>query len=72
MPFGQYGYSCEGFFCLVSNKELTLQEALGTYRQKNSIEKIFHSLKNDWTKHSIYGAWVIGFLAQLFNITRAF
>ena len=64
----------EGFFCLVSNKNLTLKEALETYRQKDSIEKIFQSLKNDidikplrvWTEKAIYGALIIGFLAQLF------
>ena len=37
----------EGFFCLVSNKNLTLSEALSKYRKKDSIEKIFHSLKNE-------------------------
>ncbi|MEE8402137.1 MAG: IS1634 family transposase [Candidatus Hydrothermarchaeaceae archaeon] len=64
----------EGFFCLVSNKDLTLQEALLTYRQKDSIEKIFHSLKNEieikplrvWSEQGIYGALIVGFLAQLF------
>ena len=64
----------EGFFCLVSNKDLTLSEALSIYRQKDSIEKIFHSLKNEieikplrvWSEHSIYGALILGFLAQLF------
>lgn len=64
----------EGFFCLVSNKNLTLHEALETYRQKDSIEKIFQSLKNDidikplrlWSENGIYGALIIGFLAQLF------
>jgi transposase len=63
----------EGFFCLVSNKDLTLKDALATYRQKDSIEKIFHSLKNEieikpircWSEHSVYGALIIGFLAQL-------
>ncbi len=63
----------EGFFCLASNKNLTLCEALAIYRQKDSIEKIFHSLKNEieirplrvWTEPSIYGALIIGFLAQL-------
>jgi transposase len=63
----------EGFFCLVSNKDLTLREALATYRQKDSIEKIFHSLKNEieikpircWSEHSVYGALIIGFLAHL-------
>jgi transposase len=64
----------EGFFCLVSNMDLTLSEALTIYRQKDSIEKIFNSLKNEieirplrvWSEHSIYGALLIGFLAQLF------
>jgi len=63
----------EGFFCLVSNKDLTLDEALSIYRQKDSIEKIFNSLKNEiditplrvWSEHSIYGALIIGFIAQL-------
>ena len=63
----------EGFFCLTSSEDLTLSEALGIYRQKDSIEKIFHSLKNEieikplrvWTDDSIYGALIIGFLAQL-------
>jgi transposase len=53
---------------------LTLQQALETYRKKDSIEKIFHSLKNEieikplrvWSDNSIYGALIIGFIAQLF------
>ncbi|MCM1986348.1 IS1634 family transposase [Methanococcoides seepicolus] len=64
----------EGFFCLKSSKNLTLKQALITYRKKDSIEKIFHSLKNEieikplrvWTDDSIYGAIIIGFIAQLF------
>jgi transposase len=64
----------EGFFCLKSSKNLTLKQALLTYRKKDSIEKIFHSLKNEieikplrvWTDDSIYGAIIIGFIAQLF------
>ena len=63
----------EGFFCLVSNKQLTLSDALSIYRKKDSIEKIFHSLKNEinitplrvWLDDSIHGALIIGFLAQL-------
>jgi len=63
----------EGFFCLVSNKDLTLSEVLQIYRQKDSIEKIFDSLKNEieikpirvWTDISMYGALIIGYLAQL-------
>ena len=63
----------EGFFCLVSCEKLTLQEALKIYRMKDSIEKVFQSLKNDinikplrvWTTKSLCGALLIGFLAQL-------
>ena len=63
----------EGFFCLVSSENLTLKEALKIYRMKDSIEKIFQSMKNDinikplrvWSTNSIQGAVLIGFLAQL-------
>jgi transposase len=62
----------EGFFCLKSNRDLTLEDALITYRKKDSIEKIFHSLKNEiqikplrvWSDDSIYGAIILGFIAQ--------
>ena len=64
----------EGFFCLKSNKNLTLERALEIYREKDSIEKIFNSLKNEiqikplrvWSDNSIYGAILLGFIAQLF------
>lgn len=64
----------EGFFCIRSSENLTLQQALQTYRKKDSIEKIFNSLKNEieikplrvWSDNSIYGALIIGFIAQLF------
>jgi len=64
----------EGFFCIKSNEDLTLEQALQTYRKKDSIEKIMHSLKNEieikplrvWSDHSIYGALIVGFIAQLF------
>jgi len=53
---------------------LTLREALAIYRQKDSIEKIFNSLKNEieikplrcWSEHSVYSALIVGFIAQLF------
>ena len=53
---------------------MTLEDALITYRKKDSIEKIFHSLKNEinikplrvWSDDSIYGAIILGFIAQLF------
>jgi transposase len=64
----------EGFFCLKSSKNLTLKQSLQTYRKKDSIEKIINSLKNEieikplrvWMDASIYGAVIIGFIAQLF------
>jgi len=64
----------EGFFCIVSSENLTLQEALVTYRKKDSIEKVFNSLKNEieikplrvWSDSGIKGAIIIGFIAQLF------
>ena len=64
----------EGFFCLKSSTNLTVKEVLQIYRKKDSIEKIIHSLKNEieikplrvWTDDSIYGAIIIGFIAQLF------
>ena len=67
-------YGREGFFCLVSSEVLTLQQALETYRMKDSIEKIINSLKNEivikplrvWKDESTYGALLIGYLAQLF------
>jgi len=69
----------EGFFCLKSSKNLTLKQALQTYRKKDSIEKIINSLKNEieikplrvWSDASIYGAIIIGFIAQLLiSLTR--
>ena len=64
----------EGFFCIVSCEDLTLKCVLETYRKKDSIEKIINSLKNEiqikplrvWTEEGIYGALIIGFIAQLF------
>jgi len=63
----------EGFFCLTSSENLTLKEALFLYREKDSVEKIMHSLKNEicikplrvWSTNSINGALLIGYLAQL-------
>jgi len=63
----------EGFFCIISSKNLTLEEALATYRKKDIIEKLINSLKNEieikplrvWSNNSIYGALIVGFIAQL-------
>ena len=63
----------EGFFMLTSSEDLTLHEALMIYRKKDSVEKIMHSLKNEieikplrvWSDKSIYGAILIGYIAQL-------
>lgn len=63
----------EGFFCLTSSENLTLEQALMLYREKDSVEKIMQSLKNEvcikplrvWSDNSIYGALLIGYLAHL-------
>lgn len=63
----------EGFFCLMSSQNLTLKETLFLYKEKDSIEKIMNSLKNEvnirplrvWSDNSIYGALLIGYLAHL-------
>jgi len=63
----------EGFFCIISNENLTLLEAFGIYRKKDSVEKMIHSLKNEieikplrvWSENGIYGAVIVGFIAQL-------
>ncbi len=63
----------EGFFLLISSKDLTHSEALMRYRERDSIEKMMDSLKNVirikpvrvWTDDEIKGALLIGFLAQL-------
>jgi len=69
----------EGFFCLKSSRDLTPKGALEIYRKKDSIEKIFNSLKNEieikplrvWSDNSICGAIIIGFIAQLLiSLTR--
>lgn len=63
----------EGFFCITSSENLTLKQALILYREKDSVEKIMHSLKNEinikplrvWSDNCIKGALLIGYLAQL-------
>lgn len=64
----------EGFYILESSKNLTGKQAIQAYKNKDSIEKVMNSLKNEieikpvrvWTDSSIKGALIIGFLAQLF------
>ena len=63
----------EGFFSLVSNKDFSLHEALRFYREKDCVEKLFNSIKNEihirptrcWTPEAIDGSILIVFLAQL-------
>ena len=63
----------EGFFALVSNKDFSLHEALQYYREKDGVEKLFNSIKNElhirptrcWTREAINGSILIVFLAQL-------
>ena len=76
-----YGYALtcctsgkEGFFALKTNADVTAAEALVLYRKKDSIEKLFHSFKNEikvkpvrcWKKERIIGVLLIGFIIQLF------
>ena len=63
----------EGFFALVSNKDFSLHESLQYYREKDGVEKLFNSMKNElhirptrcWTQEAIAGSILIAFLAQL-------
>lgn len=63
----------EGFFAMVSNKDFSLHEALIFYREKDCIEKLINSMKNEivirptrvWTQEEINGSILIAFLAQL-------
>lgn len=63
----------EGFFLLISSKNLTGKQALTIYRNRDAVEKLIDSLKNVvklkpvrvWTSNAIKGALMIGFLAQL-------
>jgi transposase len=63
----------EGFFALTSNKDFSLHEALQYYREKDGVEKLFNSMKNElhvrptrcWTQEAIDGSILIVFLAQL-------
>lgn len=69
----------EGFFCLVSDRDMDPREARSLYRDKDVIEKLFSSMKSDigirpiraWTENGVYGVLLIGFLAQaLVSVTR--
>ncbi len=52
---------------------MTLSEALNLYREKDSVEKIMHSLKNEinikpvrvWSDNGLIGVLLIGYLANL-------
>jgi transposase len=63
----------EGVFALVSNKDFSLHEALQYYREKDGVEKLFNSMKNElhirptrcWTQEAVNGSILIAFLAQL-------
>lgn len=63
----------EGFFALVSNKDFSLHETLHYYREKDGVEKLFNSMKNElyirptrcWTQEAIDGSILVVFLAQL-------
>lgn len=69
----------EGFFCLVSDRDMDPCEARSMYRSKDVVEKLFSSMKSDigvrpirtWTENGVYGVLLIGFLAQaMVSVTR--
>jgi transposase len=71
----------EGCFCSTSRRDMSASEALRFYRNKDPIEKFFHSLKSEieikpvqvWIKDAVYGVPIIGFITQLMiNLTRYF
>ena len=61
----------EGFFCLVSDRDMDPREARSKYRSKDVVEKLFSSMKSDigirpiraWTDDAVDGVLLIGFLA---------
>ena len=71
----------EGFFVLSTNKNMTPEDALRIYREKDAVEKLFYSLKNEipfgpvrsWTENNVKGICLITYLAHLFlALTRLF
>lgn len=69
----------EGFFCLVSDRDMDPREARSKYRSKDVVEKLFSSMKSDigirpiraWTDDAVDGVLLIGFLAQaMVSVTR--
>lgn len=64
----------EGYFVLCSNIALDPRDALKYYREKDAVEKLFYSLKNEinpgpirvWKENSIKGTCLIIFLVYLF------
>lgn len=45
-----------GFFCIVTSKEMTANEALDIYRDRDTVEKLFESLKSemDYSKYRVH------------------
>ena len=69
----------EGFFCLVSDRDMDPREVRSMYRSKDIVEKLFSSMKSDigirpirtWTENGVYGVLLVGFLAQaMVSVTR--
>jgi transposase len=65
----------EGCFCLTTNRmDMTPLQALGLYRARDAIEKLFHSLKGEievgplrvHLDDAVFGAILLAFLAQVF------
>lgn len=69
----------EGFFCLISDRDMDPRETRSKYRSKDVVEKLFSSMKSDigirpirtWTDDAVDGVLLIGFLAQAMTaVTR--
>ena len=69
----------EGFFCLVSDRDMDPREARSKYQSKDVVEKLFSSMKSDigirpirtWTDDAVDGVLLIGSLAQgMVSVTR--
>ena len=69
----------EGFFCLVSDRDMDPREARSRYRSNDVVKKLFSSMKSDigirpirtWTDDAVDGVPLTGFLAQaMVSVTR--
>ena len=55
-----------GYFWIVSNEDLTIEEALSCYRHRDSIEKVFRGIKTDSDLNKVYASSDEAFEAKSF------